>query len=252
MDHAEAIQMKAVERYALGDLSVSEVEGFERHFFDCSQCSEELRILSVLQENARAVFIEQNSTPSTSLASVPVSVPMVNPVVNPVGNPASNLPATERKAARAGWRFSWGALFSPAALAPAMIVLVAAVFLGYQIGESKAGGPQSLNAYPLYAASRGAETVVAIPEGAKFFTVYMDRTWDGDFASYRAVVHDDSPAGSERASLPIPVPAQGRLIQVLFPSHSLAPGRYVLSILAKDASGHETKAADYSFTLRFE
>ncbi len=238
--------MKAVERYALGDLSVSEVEGFERHFFDCSQCSEELRILSVLQENARAVFIEQNSTPSTSLASASV------PMSYPVSHPASSLPATERKAARAGWRFSWGALFSPAALAPAMIVLVAAVFLGYQIGESKAGGPQSLNAYPLYAASRGAETVVAIPEGAKFFTVYMDRTWDGDFASYRAVIHDDNPAGSERASLPIPVPAQGRLMQVLFPSHSLAPGRYVLSILAKDASGHETKAADYSFTLRFE
>src|SRR5215475_9616636 len=63
MDHPEAINLKAAERYVLGDLSVSEVEEFERHFFDCSQCSEELRVLSVLQENARAVFIEQSPGP---------------------------------------------------------------------------------------------------------------------------------------------------------------------------------------------
>jgi hypothetical protein len=234
MDHAEAIQVKAVERYVLGDLSVSEIEGSERHFFDCPQCSEELRILSVLQENARAVFLEQSSTPS--IATIPVS----------------SLPATEPTAARAGWSFSWGALFSPAIFGPALALLAVAVFTGYEIGDRKAGGPQSLNAYPLYAASRGAETVVAPPKGAQFFTLYMDRTWDKDFASYRAVVRDEGQAGSERVSLPLPAPAQGRLIEVLFPARSLAAGRYVLSVLGSDDSGHETKAADYSFTLRFE
>lgn len=226
MDHAEATNMKAAERYTLGDLSVSEVEEFERHFFDCPQCSEELRILSVLQENARAVFIEQNSTPSSTIAAQPVV------------------------AERAKRRFSWQVAF-----APAMVLLIVGVFAGYEIGEGRAGGPQSLNAYPLYAASRGAETVVSVPAGAKFFTVYMDRTWDADFSSYRAVVRDDAPAGqtgAERVSLPIPAPAQGRLIQVLFPAKSLAAGRYVLTILGKDTSGAESKAADYSFTLRFE
>jgi len=39
MDHLDAENMKAVERYMLGDLAVSEVEEFERHFFDCPQCS---------------------------------------------------------------------------------------------------------------------------------------------------------------------------------------------------------------------
>ena len=61
--------MKAVERYVLGDLSVSEVEEFERHFFDCPQCSEELRTLSVLQDNARAVFLEPSPRP------IPASLP---------------------------------------------------------------------------------------------------------------------------------------------------------------------------------
>ena len=69
MDHLDADQTKAVERYMLGDLSVSEVEEFERHFFDCPQCSEELRTLTLFQANARAVFGEQD------LAPIPIRFP---------------------------------------------------------------------------------------------------------------------------------------------------------------------------------
>jgi hypothetical protein len=232
--------MGAVERYMLADLSVSEVEEFERHFFDCPQCSEELRILSVLRENARAVFIEQHSAPSLSGISV------------------SDRPVTQPKAGRAGWRIRWSPLFART-FAPALAMLALAVFLGYEIGERRTTEPQSVNAYPLYAASRGAETVIAPPAGAQFFTLYMDRTWDRDFASYRAVVHDDragsapgSEQGIERVSMPLTAPLPGRAIQVLFPARALASGRYILTILGKDGSGQEVNVADYSFTLRFQ
>jgi hypothetical protein len=228
MDHAEAMQMRAVERYMLADLSVSEVEDFERHFFDCPQCSEELRTLSILRENARAVFVEQHTSPSIS--SVPVS----------------SQPVTPPKSGRTGWRF-WSPM-----LAPALALLIAAVYVGYFAGERRVGEPQSVNAYPLYAASRGAETVIAPPAGAQFYTLYMDRTWDRDFTSYRAVVRDDGQAGSERFSMTLAAPEPGRAIQVLFPTRALAAGHYVMTILGKDNSGQESKAADYSFTLRFQ
>src|SRR5258708_27404854 len=71
MDHSEAITLKAAERYALGDLTVSEVEECERHFFDCPQCSEELRVLTIFQENARAVFREQDLAPKPIVMPVP-------------------------------------------------------------------------------------------------------------------------------------------------------------------------------------
>jgi hypothetical protein len=137
-------------------------------------------------------------------------------------------------------------------LAPALALLIAAVYVGYVGGERKSGEPQSVNAYPLYAASRGAETVIAPPAGAQFFTLYMDRTWDRDFASYRAVVREEGQAGAERFSMTLPAPEPGRAIQILFPARALQAGRYVLTILGKDNSGQETKAADYSFTLRFQ
>src|ERR1700691_5367503 len=73
MDYLDAEQMKAVERYMLGDLAVSEVEEFERHFFDCPQCSEELRALTIFQENARAIFAGQDPAPIPASATVPES-----------------------------------------------------------------------------------------------------------------------------------------------------------------------------------
>lgn len=233
MDHAEAIKMRAVERYTLADLSVSEVEEFERHFFDCPECSEELRLLSVLRENARAVFME-DSAPSTSSVA--------------------ERPADDLKARQPGWRAAWQAMFAPRIFAPVLTMLALAVVVGYQVGTRKIGEPQSVSTYPLYAASRGAETVIAPPAGSQFFTLYMDRTWDRDFTSYRAVIRDDRAGeqGAERVSLPLAPPAPGSAIQVLFPTRALAPGRYILTILGKDDSGQETKASDYAFTLRFQ
>src|SRR5580658_5432488 len=141
MDHAEAMQMRAVERYMLSDLSVSEVEDFERHFFDCPQCSEELRTLTILQDNARAVFVEP--VPSPSAASLP-------PVPVPPGT-------------KAGW---WRDLLRPTLAVPAFAALVVAVFAGYETGvRHPAEAPHPISAYPLYAASRGEETVIAPPAG---------------------------------------------------------------------------------------
>jgi hypothetical protein len=243
MDHAEAQQKRAAERYALGDLSVSEVEDFERHFFDCPQCSEELRLLAVLQDNARAVFIEPR-------ADVAEQSPAPSPVAA-----VADLPP-ERVARAAKWWNTW------VIAAPALAMLAAALYVGYLAGGRKAGDPQAVGAFPLYAASRGAETVISPEAGAQFYTLYMDRTWDHDFASYRAVVRDDtgSAAGGdgslwigtvERVSMPVPAPAPGHAIYVLLPVRALAPGRYVLAILGKDSGAQETKAAEYRFTLRF-
>src|SRR5262249_40135194 len=152
------------------------VEEFERHFFDCPQCSEELRILSVLQENARAVFIEQSP----------------GPLRQPTIEPASEIPR-EIQEDRVNL---WGRLAAiwrqPWALAPALAAIALAVLVGYETGmRRQSEAPQSVSAFPLYSASRGEETVVAPPAGAQFYTLYMDRTWDRDYPSYTATLRED-------------------------------------------------------------
>ena len=228
MDHPEAIAMKAAERYVLGDLSVSEVEEFERHFFDCPQCSEELRLLSVLQENARAVFVEQTPGPQTIAVSETIPVPL---------KPVREEPVE-------AW---WRAWLSPARLAPALAAIVVALLVGYQTGKhGSTDAPQSISSFPLYAASRGDETVVSPPAGAQFYSVYMDRTWDQDEASYQATLKAEA-SGAVKYSIRVGAVAQGQSVQVLIPAQALEPGRYVLTISGVDGK----ELSRYPFTLRF-
>jgi hypothetical protein len=229
MDHSEATNLRATERYVLGDLSVSEVEEFERHFFDCHQCSEELMTLNILQDNARAAFLEQGPRPFTA-----------------------SLPAPEAELDRAGWWQSFKqAWLAPRILAPALAAVVLALLAGYESGvRSHSAAPQMMSEYALYAASRGEPTMVTPPAGAPFYSLYMDRTWERDFPGYRAAFLDES--NRQEFTLPVPPPASGREMHVWIPAGALAPGRHVLVIFGLDGAGRETEAARYPFTLRFE
>ena len=236
MDHSEAAAMQAAERYVLGDMTVSEVEDFERHVFDCPQCSEELRALSLFQDNARAVFLDATADP------VPVRVSREE---RSSGASPASLPATGRGAG--WWRNIWA---SPWAAAPALATLVLGIFLGHAILWSPPAA-QGVAAFPLYAASRGEETVVAPRSTAQFYTLYLDRTWEQEFPAYRAVVRTEN--GKEDIfSTAVDPPTPGGSIQVLISGHALAAGRHVLVILGVDGSGRETEAARYPFNLKFQ
>jgi hypothetical protein len=43
MNHDEAIKSLAAERYILGDLDKAEHDAFEEHFFDCTECTADVR-----------------------------------------------------------------------------------------------------------------------------------------------------------------------------------------------------------------
>jgi len=236
MDHSEAAAMQAAERFVLGDLTVSEAEEFERHLFDCPQCSEELRALALLQDNARAVFLDAGADPVPARASGEERSPSASP---------ASLSATGRGAG--WWRNVWA---RPWVLVPAMAMLVAGIFAGYEVGKRQ-DVAQSVSAFPLYAASRGEETVVAPPHAAQFYTLYLDRTWESDSPTYRAVVREET-GGKEKFSAAVAPPSPGGAIHLLIPSHALAAGRHVLVILGVDRSGRETEAARYPFNLKLE
>jgi len=222
MDHLEADNTKAVERYMLGDLSVSEVEEFERHFFDCPQCSEELRMLTIFQENARAVFGEQDLTPIPASVHAPESA--------------------------AGWWRGFSPLFWNRSWVPAMAALVIGVFVGY-IAFTMSEGAQATKGYPLYALARGGETLVSPLARSKFYRVYFDKTWDGNYASYRAVVRDA--AGATKLSTPVDLDADDEQVDVLLPTRKLASGKYVLVMLGTNA-GKETELAVLPYTLKIK
>lgn len=66
MDHNEAVQEMAVERYLLDELTPELREQFEEHLFDCSECSLDLRAGSLFVQEAKVQLPElAASTPGS-------------------------------------------------------------------------------------------------------------------------------------------------------------------------------------------
>jgi putative zinc finger protein len=71
MDHETAIQMKAPERYTIGELAAADRDEFEEHFAGCSRCMEEVWALSAFAANARAVFRDRADAAARTPAAPP-------------------------------------------------------------------------------------------------------------------------------------------------------------------------------------
>lgn len=63
MDHTEAEKEYAVERYLLGQMSESQQDQFEEHFFSCAVCAEEVKTGAAFVANMKAVFAEMAPVP---------------------------------------------------------------------------------------------------------------------------------------------------------------------------------------------
>ena len=133
MEHTEAVQLKAAERYVLGELSGDLREQYEEHYFGCPEGAADLKLAAAFGENTRA-----------GLESQPVAV-------------ASREP--ERRPSASAW---FAGLLRPSFAIPAFALLL--LFAGYQnlilIPHLKSAGPfrgpQTLPSYTLIGAnSRG-------------------------------------------------------------------------------------------------
>jgi anti-sigma factor RsiW len=72
MEHQEALQQMAVERYLLDELAPELREEFEEHLFDCAECSLDLRAGSAFVEEAKLQLPNLvSSTPAAAAKSAP-------------------------------------------------------------------------------------------------------------------------------------------------------------------------------------
>jgi len=59
MDHSEAVEKQAPERYLLNEMAIEDREAFEEHFFDCPECAADLRGESALIAGVRLRRIQR-------------------------------------------------------------------------------------------------------------------------------------------------------------------------------------------------
>jgi hypothetical protein len=229
MDHIESVNNQAVERYLLGQMPEAEIDAFEKHFFECVTCAEEVESGVLFQENARAAF-------------------------PPVPQPAT--------AAKRNWLLQWWA--RPAFAAPALAAGLLAAAVVYQGGfvipalrqelarAQAPPAPQMVASFLLKSAARGQERgeekPFLIPAGAPLFLVQVDLP-DTSFPQYGCALYDKS--GALRWSLDSPAPPPGSLLNVVIPVAGLKPGVYTLKVHGIRGSlvGPETS---YSIPLQFK
>ena len=61
MTHEEAVSTLAPERYLLEEMSGSERETFEEHYFSCVECADDVRTGGVMRDGVRAGLMKRTS-----------------------------------------------------------------------------------------------------------------------------------------------------------------------------------------------
>ncbi len=59
MEHEEAIELKAAERYVMRELPVELRDAYEEHFFDCAECAADMKAATIFAETSREIFADE-------------------------------------------------------------------------------------------------------------------------------------------------------------------------------------------------
>jgi len=229
MDHTQATEVRAAERYLLGELPAEEAEDFERHYFECGDCAEAVEAGGEFIATTRTVFAEGSLGPAREAAE-----------------PQSRESLWERL--RAWWTLP---ALVPAAAAIALAVV--AVYQGVVVipGLRQAfESPRVLPAFQLAGLSRGAGTQISVPAGTPAVALAIDIPPDAHFPQYRCVLS----TGSHTVfAVEAPAPNEGQPITIFVPAGKLASAEYEFTIygVSSDGAQHD-KVTDSSFKFQFK
>jgi len=210
MEHIEANQTLAVERYLLGDMAAAELEQFEEHLFLCPECAESIKTGAVFVENARAVCKE--------------------PAAEAEGEPSRRIIKWKQP--------PWWKRFRTPSFAPALAALALLCVAGYQqlvvipglrtqLAEITA--PQPLPSFALHAASRGAQPSIVVPADAHFFDLYFDVAVENP-SGYSCAILDGLGSVRFTEHLSLPGPEAGGTLNLLIGRSRLRAGEYTLVV----------------------
>jgi hypothetical protein len=231
MEHLEAIQLKATERYLLGELSGDLREQFEDHFFSCFECAQDVEAGAIFVDSARQIL----------------------------GRESAQADAAVRRPAKPESRGWLGALLRPAFAGPALAVLL--VFAAYQNAVliprmksviEQARTPQIVTSFSLIAQnSRGGDAVMIQVPKDKTFSLFADIPPEKHLSSYTCTVESES--GTPQFSLNVPARLASDTIQVSVPPSVLKSGKYFMVVRGADsdsATGQtQLEVARFPFTL---
>jgi hypothetical protein len=225
MDHIEAVKLEAVEKYALGELAPEVRDEFEAHYFECAECTEELKTVAVFVAGTRAAWREE-------------------------------VAPTRSERAMAAQNGGWFASLRPAVAVPVFATLL--LIIGYQnvltIPHLKSAAADTAKDGDLVsligADSRGAGRAVQVHAG-KAVILELDIPAASQFVSYVCELREDS--GRVLYKDTISAQDAKRTVHLIVPAGLLSAGNYnvVIAGETRDTSGtpSQTQIAQLQFSV---
>jgi hypothetical protein len=215
MEHSEAIQLMAAEKYLLDELSADVRDEFEEHLFGCHECAMDMRTASAFLEQGKAVLAE----PEVAIVR-------------------------EKNKSRPGL-FAW---WRPAFAIPAMAALLLAI--GYQNLQltRSLNKPQLLPATTVNLLTYGTNTSPLLVHRGEGFLLNVIAPPDHRYPAYEADLR--SPAG-EVESVAISASADDTW-PIRFPGANRQSGTYRIVVHGIAAGGQNVEVGGASFQMQVQ
>src|ERR1700677_2790908 len=209
MDHAQAIQTQAAEKYLLGEFSAAEQDEFAEHFFDCEECAKDVRLTALFMDTAKRVMAaDPKVTPHAAL-----------------------------KRSSSGWQPAWYAV--AASIALLSVILYQNVVTIPKLRSFAA--PQALEYFSIVGmGSRGSGQTVVSPSHERPFVLLADIPSHENIDQYRCEILNSD--GKAVLSIDVPEALARKTVPLLIPASTLSRGTYSFAI-----SGRSSKQ-DASYT----
>ncbi len=175
MNHDDAVQLMAVERYLLDELTPTLRDEFEEHMFDCAECSLDLR--------AGAVFIDEAKLQLPQLAATAAAGPAAAPQVVYKPRPQSR-----------GWFSSLFGWMTPAFAVPTFAALL--LVIGYQNIQTiptlraSAASPRMMPWTSFHTGTRGAAHLDVAADRQHGAGVVVELPQDASYTNYVFNLYD--------------------------------------------------------------
>ena len=207
MEHNEALESQACEKYLLGELPAAQRDAYEEHYFSCAECAAQLRCAAEFLGASREILA------------------------------AARAPRSSSDEARATNWFAW---FRPAYAAAALAGLL--LLIGYQNlvtipNYQRAASSQILPMHSLITAGTlGDESLNFSVPADKPFGLFVDVPYDPAFRAYLLAL--ESPSGSTTPLRSLNA-AEAQKTQIFVINPGRQAGKYAIVV-----SGLATAAAD--------
>jgi len=234
MEHSQAVEQMAAERYLLNELTPEAREAFEQHFFDCPDCALDLRAAAAFMDEAKV-----------QLPALNASAPL---------RPSPS--AVKPRAKRDQW-FSW---LRPAFAVPVFAALL--LLVGYQnlitmpSLRAEADQPRLLAWTPLHGATRGGARTTITADREHGVDLPIDLTplpGSPAYGSYAFDLVDSQGKTVWTGSIAAPVSGESgaQRISLAIPAAMLRKASYTVAVSGGGANGERTPIDKYTFDLVF-